>query len=56
MVIRKQAEVVFSLRDGGLLRGRAAVLPLDCKREFTSRAALIRGSNSRRELLDEGLD
>jgi UDP-N-acetylmuramoylalanine--D-glutamate ligase len=41
------------LRDGGFLRGRTAVLPLKCKREFTSRVALILVSNSRRELLDD---
>ncbi len=35
----------FSSRDGGLLRGRIAILPLDSKHEFTSRAALIKGSS-----------
>ncbi|HCU05202.1 MAG: hypothetical protein A2X77_01455 [Gammaproteobacteria bacterium GWE2_42_36] len=36
-----------SLRDEDFLRGKIAILPLSCKREFTSHAASNQGSNSR---------
>jgi len=38
--------VKLFLRDGGFSRGRTAILPLECKREFTSRAASITGRSS----------
>jgi LysM domain len=31
--------LIFINRDGGLLRGRTVILPLNCKREFISRVA-----------------
>src|SRR3990167_9457666 len=36
----------LSLRDGEFSRGRTAILPLECKREFISRAASITGRSS----------
>ncbi|OGT28009.1 MAG: hypothetical protein A3I77_06820 [Gammaproteobacteria bacterium RIFCSPLOWO2_02_FULL_42_14] len=42
--VSQQAKL--SLRDGEFSRGRTAILPLECKREFISRAASITGRSS----------
>jgi len=39
--------VKLSLRDEGFPKGRTAILPFECKREFISRAASITGRSSR---------